>query len=383
MPTASGARVRMAYVKEVTQGVNPGGTTKILRTTSRQINLQKNILESNEVRADRQKKDVRHGFLRVAGALGFELSIGAYDDMIEGLLGGTWTTVATQGAPNLGATSPATFTRAAGSWIADGIRAGDMITTTGYTAPADNGTFRVLTVGATTLVCDTSVLITEANGAAKTLVATGKRIEIGTTLETFTFERQFLDLPQYQVFSGVAVDSMPLSIKPEAIVNGTLNLVGMLGGTLSGSPISGSPTAAPTNAPFSSFEGRLYENGATIAIVTGLDLLIENHRSLQAIVGTKTSPEVYDGQCMVSGSLTALFQNSTLLNKFLNETGTSLWCKLDDLNGTDFHNIVMPSIKYVGGDIDPPTDGPTPITLPFRSLVDTLTGTSLSWQRSN
>jgi hypothetical protein len=56
MSIASGARSRLAYIAEVTPGTTPGTPAlKVLRATQRDINLQKNILTSNEVRSDRQK----------------------------------------------------------------------------------------------------------------------------------------------------------------------------------------------------------------------------------------------------------------------------------------------------------------------------------------
>lgn len=385
MPTASGSRVRMVYGVETTQGTTFAGTTKILRTTSRRINPKKNILESDERRSDRQEKEVRHGFNSVDGALGFELGVGSYDDMFELLFASTWATVALTGGPNLATTSPSTFTRAAGNFITDGFRIGDLIQTTGFSNGANNSTFRVVTVTTTTLVVAETTLVTEGSAAARNIVVQGKRLDPGVVSphKTATFERQFLDIGKYQVFNGCSVLSMPLSIQPERIVTGTWNLLGMSTNAMTGAPISGSPTPAPTNSPFSSFEGKLYEGGSVIAVVTGLDMLLENMRMLQPIVGSKFSPEVYEGRFRVSGTLTALFQSETLQNKFINETGTSLWLRLDDINGTDFHNIVIPSVKYTGGDIDPPADGPVPVAMPFRGLVDNTSGMCATWQRSN
>lgn len=81
--------------------------------------------------------------------------------------------------------------------------------------------------------------------------------------------------------------------------------------------------------------------------------------------------------------MTVMLENAVLYNKFYNETETSIWLRLNDLNGTDFQNFVFPRVKYNAGDIDPPQQGPVIITVPFEAIYDATSGTSMSVQRSN
>jgi hypothetical protein len=383
MPTlASGIRCDWSYVPEVTHGTTPGSPAmKKLRTIGRNINLTKNILTSSEVRQDRAKKDVRHGFNSIAGGPSFELSAGAYDDWLAALLGSSFAAVNITGAPNLSATNPSTFTRAAGSFVTDGIRVGDRIVTSGFTNAANNGKFTVVAATATTLTVAETTLATEAASAGRTLQLAGMRCDNGTTLTTFTVERRFLDVAQYQVFRGVNPNTLNLTISPESIVGGQFGIVGMSGGAMSGTSL-GTPSAAPTNAPLAAFEGSLYEGGVLLGLVTGAEINVDNGRGLQPVVGSKFSPDVFDGEIMVTGRLTVLFQDATMHNKFVNETGSSLSIRLDDINGTDFVNISMPSIKYTGSNIDPPSKGPVPLEMPFQALVDNTSGVCLSIQKS-
>jgi len=357
---------------------------KTLRATGRKVDGEKDMLQSAEVRASRQISDVRHGFNKVAGSPGFQLSLVDYDDMLEGALSGRWTAVNVASTPTLGAVASShTFTRGAGSFTADGFRVGDWIVTTGFSNAQNNGTFLVTAVGTTTITVLQTTLVDESNGTSKTLMIKGKRLSCGTTLLTYTFEQAFNDLAKYRVFKGVTVNTMDLNIQPAQMVGGTFGLIGMSFDPLASSPLDASPDAPSTNSPFSSFDGSLYEGGTLIAVVTGITLKLDNKRSVVPVVGSKYSPDVFEGSAVITGELTAFFQNATLLDKFVNETESNLWLRLNDLNGTDFMAINIPRLKYTGGMIDPPQEGPVPLTLPFQCLEDSVTGTSLMIQRSN
>ena len=384
MPIQSGQQVELRYIAEVTHGQTPGSPAMtILRTIGRNINLEKNILESEEIRSDRQYSDVRHGFNRVVGTIPYELSVASYDDWIEYAMGGSWAAVGVTGSPDMSATAPSTFNRATGSFITDGFREGDIIVTTGFTNSENNGQFRVLSVSGTGIGIEETTLVTEGSAAGRDMDIVGERIDIGTTLTTMTIERAFIDITQYQVFRGVAINNWQLSVQPERIIGGSWGLLGMSADPFSGTELDSTPTAAPTNSPLAAFEGTLYENETQIGIVTGVDLTLDNGRALEAVVGSRFSPDVFEGRANITGTATVMLQDATIFDKFINETETSMWLRMDDINATDFLNLVLPRVKYTGGAIDPPAEGPVIINMPFRALVSSVTGTSLSMQKSN
>lgn len=457
MALASGTRCRLVYAPEITRGVTPDTplAMDILRTVGRNINHIINNFESAEVRQDRQISDLRHGFNSGEGSPQFELSLAAYDAMLEGCLGGTWssgtsvdpvgndgvdftratgsfsadgfaandmvrsagfttpgnngvfrvtaagtTTLTTTGSfsteaagagksitrigvANIAAVaSGAKFTRSAGSFIDDGFRVGEVVTTVGFTTGGNNVTAVAVSVSATELAVVGVTLIDEAADVSQYIIRDGARLDSGTTLRTFTFERQFLDIVQYQPFRGTTINSLNLSINPEAIIGGNLGLMSMSAGAMSGTSAGTSYNAAPTYRPFAAFQAVLYEGGALQSVVTGLEINIENGRTLEPVVGSKYSPDVFEGRCRVTGTLTAFFENATLFNKFVNETPSSLWVKLLDPEG-NFMNIIVPRIIYTGGTIDPPQEGAVPISMPFTGILDPVSLTSISFQRSN
>lgn len=365
-----------------------------MRSTGRNINLTKGALESAEVRADRQLADMRHGFNQVAGSPGFELSLESYDDMLEFAFARAWKEVLVTGGPNFGVHTSGYFERSAGSFIDDGFRIGDIIRTASFSNSVNNGDWRVTAVTATQLTVYTgsSTLITEATGAGPTLVYPGKRLDIGSVLSTFTMERAFADVTKYQVFKGVCVDQMSLSVQPEAIVGGTLTLLGMSADAMASSPLTTAVTAAGTNSPFAAFNGNIFEGGGLIAVCTSLDFALANNRALAPVIGSKFSPDVFEGTARITGNLTAFFEDETLYNKFVNETESSIWFKLEEPDAaTNFMSVVFPRVKYTGDEMDPPQEGPVPQAMPFAALVKTgladvgsaTLASSLTIQRSN
>lgn len=366
---------------------------RYLRSTERNVNLERDVLESAEVRPTRQIADVRHGFSRVGGSVGYEFGVSSFDDLLELALGGTWITFGTAGVNLSSVAATDKFVRASGSFVTEGYRPGDIVVVGGFTATAMNINWRILAVTALeiTVYDPTGIITDEAPGAAKTITLVGRRIDVGTNLRTISLERQFADVAQFQLYNGVAVNSMTLNITPESIVGGTVDLIGMRSvGML---PVSVSPTtpiAAPTNGPFAAFDGLMFIGGTLVAVATSMDLTINNNRQLTQVIGATASPDVFEGRCMIDGTLTTLFEDAALYNLFYNETDSSVWIRLDDPNNTDFISIVVPRLKAVNAPLNPPQEGPVPIEIAFRALEATVNGpggvpvaTSITFQRSN
>lgn len=368
-----------------------------LRATGRNINRTVGILESGEVDEDGQQTDVRHGFNRIEGSPGFQLSYLDFDTMLENALGGAWVRIEAQGAPNYAVSASAkTFVRDSGSFITDGFRPGDIIHPTGFST-GNNGYYRVLSVVALTLtVLDPdSELVDQASGGTGTrkVNVAGKRLDLTPFMYSLLVERAFLDVEQFQVFHGVVIDKMSLDIQPEAMIGGTLSLLGMSADAMTQVPISDEDPADPSgSAPYAAFDGAIYEGGTEIGVVTSLNIELARNRSLNPVVGSKFSPDVFEGVASVTGTLTAYFEDETLYNKFANETSSSLWCTLvDPSDPTLFTSIVLPRVKYVSGQMDPPQQGPVPIEMQIRGLKatglaapgGTLVNTALTIQRSN
>ena len=205
-------------------------------------------------------------------------------------------------------------------------------------------------------------------------------LKAGTTQKSFTIERQFKDITQYGVFTGCTVDKFSLDIKPNAIVTGSFSVVGK-GASYSGTPLDASPTAASSNSPLDSFTGVMKEGGATVAYVTGISLSIQNNLSPNYVVGSNQTPFITAGRTNVSGTLSCMFQDLTMLNKFINETETSVEVTLG--NGvTKSYTILIPRVRYTGGDNGVSGEGVITLSMPFMGVYDGTTETSFQITRT-
>lgn len=205
-------------------------------------------------------------------------------------------------------------------------------------------------------------------------------LKAGVTPKYFSVERRFTDIAQYLVYTGCQVDTLNLSIPTEGMVTGSMDIVSR-NMTASGTSL-GSPTDVATTEPFSSDGGVITEGGGVIGIVTALELSLANGVAPNFAVGSNFARSNSWGRSNLTGTLTAYFENLALLNKFLNETESSLVVDLTDPDGNTLQ-ISIPRLKYTGGEI--PVDsfeGSTTISLPFQGLLDTATGTNLVITRS-
>lgn len=81
---AQGSRSRLAYVKEVTAGTTPGSPTMLaLPINSHSLSLKKTLVESSEIRSDRNTLHQRHGNKNVAGDFATDFRADDFDDFLE------------------------------------------------------------------------------------------------------------------------------------------------------------------------------------------------------------------------------------------------------------------------------------------------------------
>lgn len=190
----------------------------------------------------------------------------------------------------------------------------------------------------------------------------------GVTEKFFTLERAFADITQYGVFTGCYMNTFNLNVASNAIVTGSFGVVGK-GASYSGTPLDASPTPSLTASPFDSFTGTLDEGGATIAVVTSVDITVDNGITPTFVVGSNQSARNVAGRSTVTGTVTAYFEDAALLNKFINETESSLSLTLGD-GISESYVIEIPRLKYSGGDNSVADEGPVELSMPFQGLYD-------------
>lgn len=185
-------------------------------------------------------------------------------------------------------------------------------------------------------------------------------LKAGTTRRSFTVERYHQDISKYLRSTGCQFNYMSLNVAPNSMVTGSFGVIGS-GFTTSGSALGSSTySAETTTAPFDSFTGSITEGGSAIAVITALELQIDNGMEALYVVGSADTLLPSIGKSSVTGSVTAYFENTALIDKFINETSSAIQFTLTDAAGNDYI-FSLPNIKYNSG--NPEVSGPEAITV--------------------
>jgi hypothetical protein len=200
-------------------------------------------------------------------------------------------------------------------------------------------------------------------------------LKAGTLKRSFSIERYYGDIlaadGAWHRFTGCMFDTLELSVPTEGKVTGSFGLIGK-DMTIGTALITGATyTAVSTTDVMDSFTGTIQEGGSSIAIITEIKLSLKNGVAPKMAIGSQTTTEPSWGRSNVSGSITAYFENAALLNKFINETESSLSFVVNDAAGNNY-TFLIPRIKYTGGtDINVSGEGPITLSLPFQAMRDT------------
>jgi hypothetical protein len=386
MALAAGLFKQIAYKKEVTYGLIPAAATaQALRRNSSVVNLAKDTYLSAEIKSSFQKSDFRHGVRRGKGKIQGDLMCKTWADFFGFALKRDFAaiTAITAAGITIGGSGPSwTVTRAAGSWLTDGIKVGQVIR-------LSVGAFNALNLSKNILVTDVvsatvlngmtlngTALFAEGPISGSTVTVIGKTTFIpqtGHTDNSFSYEHWSPEVTASEVYSGLKVDQINLQLPPTGIAQFDMDVLGQNVTTASAQYFT-SPTAQTTTGAMAAVNGVLRVGGVTYAIVTGLSMSINPGFTGDPVVGANTIPNLFPGGINVSGQFTAYFQDAVLRDAFLNETEIDLIVALtaDNTAASDFMAIHLPRIKVGSAD---KTDGEGGIvqTFSFQAL-EALTG---------
>jgi hypothetical protein len=380
MTFASGSEHDVTYVAESTFNTTPGSPSmKALRVRQGvNLDLTKSTLTSDENRSDRQVETERHGNNQTSGDVPFELSYGSQDDFIEAALQGTWAASVSLSDDDISFAAGDNSINTAGAVDFSVLEAGDEITVTGSGEGDNNDTYAVVSATTTKIVVSGVTIVTESAGATITIVSSRMRVKAGKVNRSFTVERRFTDISQFLRYTGQRVNTMSLSIAPDAMVTGSFGLIGA-GMTRAGTTL-GAPSAAPTTEVVDSFTGTIEEGGVTIAIITSIELSLDNGINPLFVIGSKDAANTDRGRSNLTGTVMAYFEDGDLLDKFINETESSIYLTLPDAAGNEIR-ITLPRIKYNGGSVPAQGEGAVIMTLPIRALRDSTESSQIVWER--
>jgi hypothetical protein len=315
----SGQNFNVNYKLETTFAVaaaGGAGATR-LRATGGGLSLARATINPNDMRADMRTSMGRYGSRNVSGSYPTDLAVGGVDALIEAALRGTFAAASAVTAATFTTLAPAvttgnsgTFTAAAGSFITQGFRVGQVVRRTGSALAANNGrNLRVSGVTATLLTFTTSDGLPITGGAAD---ATGsldiqKRVIQGNPVvrRSFTFEEYGADMDETELFIGGRIATMRMSGGPDQMG--------------------------------------------------------------QAVIGGGVTPDVFEGRAAITGSVSAIRQDLGYVRKYLAETELELQLLFvePEAEPKDYISVFIPRIKLGTPTKTLGADGALIETLPF------------------
>ncbi len=204
-------------------------------------------------------------------------------------------------------------------------------------------------------------------------------LDAGTAVHAFTLERAFKNIGQYATYTGCFVNQLSLSIKPNEMITGMFSFVGLSGGK-GKTPLSASPTPAPEGDPFDSFRGALKVNETEIAVVTGIDLTLNNGIEPQYALFSRSAQAVSWGRSTLSGTLSAFYVDGNIPDMFINDTRVKLEFTLE--RGEYSYTFLIPNITLTGAEDSAQSEGPITLSVPWSAALDATIGTNFRITRT-
>lgn len=363
---AKGVAKKVAYKVESTWGELPGATgAKYIRRVTADMNLERESYESNEIRTDYQTADNRLGLRSVTGTLNGELSAGSYSDFMAAVVSQDFASVTSLSGLSVTITASGdlfTVARAAGSFITDNIKSGQVVALTGagLALANQNNNLLVVTVSALSLtvkVLSSTPLVAEGPIATVGLTVRTKMAMVPTTGHTdksFTIEQFFSDISASEVFTGNKVGSVAVTIPTTGLVTVDISLMGKDLTSTGSTQYFTTPTVANTNGIASSVSGVAIVNGVPVGLITNMDFTINRNMEAANVIASNTAADLFTGRITLAGNMSVYFVDSTFRDYLSNETEITVLVSLTSSNdkAADCMSFMMPRVKITSASKD-------------------------------
>jgi hypothetical protein len=371
------SNILVALKRESTVGTAAGasGGTQMRVLASPGLSLKRANIQSAEKRTDMLRSMPRLGGKMVDGSYNAELTVGGATDILaEAIMRSTWSAALTTAASSFTTLTPnstSTLTAASGSFLTTGIRVGDVVYLTGTATAANNNlNLRVVGVSASVITVAGTPLTVAGPDATGSLVRLKKVINGATpTRYAHTVEQYNTDIDLSEQFLGCRLVGLKLSFKPGAMATVQYTFLGLdrvpLGS--GSSPYFTSP-ALTTGLDLIADDSSIRFNGAEVATFTGFDLDFAIAAKGEPVIGSFVSPDIFDNDLTVTGSITGLRSDFSNLTLYDAETEFDLSILLQEPTGTPkgAFGIYLGRAKI--GDVGAPILGDGPL-VETRSLL--------------
>jgi hypothetical protein len=388
---ADSSQAQLFFVKETNWGQVPAGPPKLdtARITSESLTLNKTTQRSNEISAGRKIRNRILTAFEVGGDIGFELSLdapggGGLADLFDGALFGAWSVPLAIAANFDAANADNSFNDPLAGGLFASVAAGQWIKTGGFTNGANNGIFQVTSKPGDSKVVVGGGTLTTETGSGTTM--DGTMLRDGTTAHSYVFELLFggIATPQYLAFLGNMFGRLAMSFETDAIVTGTLSVLGKdMNDPSAASVGDGAPNPSTAGDVVNTVTdvGFIREAGATpSAFIRSLDFSLDNGLRVQRAIGNGPGAAgIGLGDADVTGRLAAYFIDGALITKYKAHTPTQIDWRVTDAAGNALV-ITLPRVRL--SSFGAPIGGPNQDveqSFDFEAEVDTATDTTIQF----
>lgn len=197
-------------------------------------------------------------------------------------------------------------------------------------------------------------------GTGQTLtVQYGDVLKNGTVEQTMSIEQQYQDLlvPEYDYYTGMALDQLALGFKQQDLIDATATFVGANASNSTARIAGATDIAAPTNDVIntSSNLASITENGAVlpnVSAITAVNLTISNSIRRRPALGNLGSIDIASGTFRVKGDFTMYYGSNVVRTKVLAGTASNFVMRTVDTtapNGSRAYVFDIPKMKYEDG----------------------------------
>jgi hypothetical protein len=264
------------------------------------------------------------------------------------------------GAPPLASitTTANTIVCSAGSWIAAGLRVGDVVVLTGHSTPGNNSmNLRITALTATVMTVAETLTLNAVADTAFTITRPGRKlIQSGTLIKRyFTVDEYEVDIDLSQVMQDFVWGSMRIGMAPNGLLTfdpGGIGTGHLTAGTIATSPSLTAPVAT-IGVPLSVVDATVRINGVDVVELTSLDITIDISPMSPDVFGSgsiKYGPDVFTGQMGIGINFTALRKDLQFLQDFAAETQYSIHILAveNEAEPKDFMSIFLGNLTLGG-----------------------------------
>lgn len=373
--TGTGTKIR--YLIQSTCGEIPATPEwKELKRTSAPMQTNRDQLTDDTI-GQLETEDITGGNINTQIAVEANMRGQVYDDLIQAGMQSTWAPVATVTSTAIDAdTTDDSFN---GTGLFGDFEAGQVITVSGFTEAANNGTFTILTASADVITVDAD-LTTEAAGDSVTITTDEERIAVGSTLKKIAVEYYYPVTGIYRRVVDMEVSDMAFNVAVNSLVTSSFTLTGGVLQAKDTSPIAGATYPEVIENVYNSFTGGLYLNGTLNALVSSINPSMAKNSTVLYAIGSRYPIGVSQGRRNITMSVVTYFVNSDNMDRTDNETEFALRVDMQSTGGTAYHKLVFPRVKSTNHSINDQEQELTE-TMEVTALKDATTGTSFELRR--